>query len=1756
MKVTQNNTRLTTIERVAVGGRPSSSDGHLGQIVSDDDASIDSHLAAAACYLTLKSMNQKLLDISTDLITAGLSNSKKIDILIGKIIVANDDPEHNLFWRALHIPELGRQRNHGKAVNADRRRANAFIQCFLLKNGGKRELNNLGWLVTKMVNAFYKRYKNFCDAPHTKRLALLKGLSPKFDPTPSVVKGKKGRVGIMRNNKSDYTFIRSALCRRVRYCPYLYDSAVNRSYQDEPVCNDKKKKTKVRLKHWIGQRLRRSGHTHFKDTNVESKWVDELRLAYRSGLKWRQRSQLSRSKRKLARSHDRRARQGNNHQQQQPQQSKQLQRQQQRLPQSRHQQQHNINITDNAKQAKAQTSTPTLQPSAKAGVRRRRVKKKAPPITKIRIATYNVGGLGRNVQYVIDKCEQYRIDVIAITETQTKSKIWIPSGWTFKNSPRDGRRGGGTGLLYRDNLRIQPVNHIKSTKTTGKNGPPEWSSYKLMHGNSSRYDMLTVVYAPPQGPLSTMQSLFTEVNMEMQLHNCRGHILLGDFNVPLWTHYTNFDKKLGRSYLASRVPDHISASGKAKIGQSNQIHKYLRSAGLSHMTSIVNVESPHTKTLISTHYQRNASGGRSYTTLDYIIAVGANLQQRCTNVQVQMTAKDHSIVYCDVEHPRHVTKFVSRPRYARLNNSDPDVKLQRSRNFHSQLETETAAWTADNPIQSPTMSDFAVIMENAARAALGSTTPRKKRGITPQPWWTKELTLLKKGVKRRTNQLRRTRLVDGLAGKVMETAARAKVAEARSIYQKAVRMAVYTYKRNTRENFTCQSSSLHDSFKYMARVKNGPRKPLPYSVKQMTLKWSPIITEDPPPTALLTKCDEKLLKVKIPLWLDKGRHLVTDGDLITEDEVLRGIKDLKRYKASGLDGITNEALLAMVAPPPSASDAPLLRTFEGNGSKKQQQDADPNDNKSSNSLILRLFTACCNELLRDPSTRPVDWNRALVCMIQKVPQPTETEFRPITLLSCVCKLMERIVSNRRAELERRLGPFTADAQCGFANNREVEEAILRLVLAHQRCRQSHKPLYLMFYDQFKAFDSVSYSLMVHRFDQLGLPESLQRYLYYNNTGRVEDGRTANSRRIMGGIHDDVSNTEHDMLPARGAPQGGVLSPLSYNVANDPLIRESNGQVYDDLVDQSRPVRYVPRPDVEVVYNCGYADDTHQGDTSAENLRKRVAEHTQKCVTQSGQKMNGSPKTAAMILGGRDDDHNTRRLQNKEKLDAQLYGETIETVQKYKYLGITISLASLDGGHSPTGLLDNSNRLEQLKKTIASSRSVWCATSGTSVRVGSMLARPVVYGLAGFGIVVMPANWKKIDVLLGLAAKSVLSCYDCATTTGALAFLGWQKAQLFASIRTVTFVMRLATHPVKHMASAFINLLIGDSELRGWPTHVKQCCQHLSKMREDIGFEHPVGNTLDFDEKGVPPAVWWITISAEQVAEQTYHVPPAHHDLHQALISILTELQKPPSQPTNAAAGAPNGVNNQPQSELSSQPTIADGDQLNDDDLDLCDMSQAGRRQLVKRWCEDLKTEFRLKPHASVLHSNFAHISFMFYHYESFNPRGKRYHRDCYICKKSPDDASGGGADGYDTPEHLATECDGHHAITAVIEALATSLCYRFRDTGRLFATDASRRSEIANVLLTLDPVADGTLTELSADDWQDIATCHKKLYAIRSAFYHHCEKGGDDAAPIAQLIGVPAMSRRLRRLKAARYYNRVDEAEKGKYTSFNQLNVR
>ena len=186
---------------------------------------------------------------------------------------------------------------------------------------------------------------------------------------------------------------------------------------------------------------------------------------------------------------------------------------------------------------------------------------------------------------------------------------------------------------------------------------------------------------------------------------------------------------------------------------------------------------------------------------------------------------------------------------------------------------------------------------------------------------------------------------------------------------------------------------------------------------------------------------------------------------------------------------------------------------------------------------------------------PSDWKHGIIIPIHK-PNKLKTEassYRPITLLSCIGKYMEKILCNRLIHwLER--NKILSDHQCGFRKGLSTYDVLHRLEQNIKNSLFHHSHTVVVYLDLQGAFDKVWHPGLLYKLAKIGISGRMFRW--------IEDYLLNRTFQVR------VGNSLSDIHPVNaGVPQGAVLSPTLFNLMLHDLPEKQGINIYtyaDDI----------------------------------------------------------------------------------------------------------------------------------------------------------------------------------------------------------------------------------------------------------------------------------------------------------------------------------------------------------------------------------------------------------------------------------------------------------------------------------------------------------------------------------------------------------------------------------------------------------------
>ena len=278
-------------------------------------------------------------------------------------------------------------------------------------------------------------------------------------------------------------------------------------------------------------------------------------------------------------------------------------------------------------------------------------------------------------------------------------------------------------------------------------------------------------------------------------------------------------------------------------------------------------------------------------------------------------------------------------------------------------------------------------------------------------------------------------------------------------------------------------------------------------------------------------------------------------------------------------------------------------------------------------LLLKLY----NDIWTSGNF-PDLWHLATVIPLPK-PGKDHTDpsnYRPIALTSCLCKLMEKLV-NKRLMWVLENGNLLSSLQCGFRKNRSTMDHLVRLETFIREAFIRGEHIVAVFFDLEKAFDTTwKYGILrdLHKMGLRGyLPQFIENFLK-NRSFQVKVG----------------SHLSDPLTQEEGVPQGSVLSPLLFEIKMDSIVSELSNGIDGSLFVDDFSILYKSRAPIDTI----------------ERQLQLQLNKLELWANKNGFKFSTS-KTEAV--------HFCRKRKCTRQPDLRLCKERLPVSKEYKYLGV-------------------------------------------------------------------------------------------------------------------------------------------------------------------------------------------------------------------------------------------------------------------------------------------------------------------------------------------------------------------------------------------------------------------------------------------------------------------------------------------------------
>ena len=291
--------------------------------------------------------------------------------------------------------------------------------------------------------------------------------------------------------------------------------------------------------------------------------------------------------------------------------------------------------------------------------------------------------------------------------------------------------------------------------------------------------------------------------------------------------------------------------------------------------------------------------------------------------------------------------------------------------------------------------------------------------------------------------------------------------------------------------------------------------------------------------------------------------------------------------------------------------------------------------KAGGDAMVEILHVLFN-LILETGEIPSSFKKALIVVLYKKDDRSECKnYRPISLLSHIYKLFMTIIGGR---ITNDLYSCLPDSQAAYQPNRGTTEQIFALSQMIEKSIEFNKPMFMIFIDFTKAFDSIKLDKLWSILDKTSLNKN-----YINLLKSVYDGSEAS-------IKSDLGNSRFVKI-RKGVKQGDMLSAVLFCVALASVILKTEEVCGSGFSIGGR-----------ILSNLSYADDIALLNECSVKLQNFVDELA-KNAKEVGLEINLS-KTKSM---------STDKLQ--QPLNITIYNKPIKQVTDFVYLGHKLTSSS-------------------------------------------------------------------------------------------------------------------------------------------------------------------------------------------------------------------------------------------------------------------------------------------------------------------------------------------------------------------------------------------------------------------------------------------------------------------------------------------------
>ncbi len=379
---------------------------------------------------------------------------------------------------------------------------------------------------------------------------------------------------------------------------------------------------------------------------------------------------------------------------------------------------------------------------------------------------------------------------------------------------------------------------------------------------------------------------------------------------------------------------------------------------------------------------------------------------------------------------------------------------------------------------------------------------------------------------------------------------------------------------------------------------------------------------------------------------------------------------------------------------------------------------------------------------------PASWREMRVTFIPKAGKSdyaVAKAYRPITLSNFILKGLERIIQWYILDHVLSEPLFRQHA---YTKGRSCDSALSTFTNEIEYALHNGKHMLAVSLDCSGAFDCIKFESAEKCMKQKGIPKNITRWYVNLLKGRK--------------VHAKVQGQATHVIPHRGSPQGGVLSPLIWNLIMDSLLTTFKGG----------PVKVLGYADDILLYVVG------KSPTTLANMMQRELKRVKEWGDMNGLTFN--PSKTSMVL--------YTRSRKKPEVRVMMGGVLLEQQNSLKYLGIEIERNLSWTKH----IRERTNKCKFLLgkcRNLISKR--WGLTPLKMDWIHKAVIRPkIAYGAVVWAHKITKGTERNLTRVQRLAMLPIMQPLRSTPTAGMEAVLGWIPLHIFVQEMGMSTYLRI------------------------------------------------------------------------------------------------------------------------------------------------------------------------------------------------------------------------------------------------------------------------------------------------------------------------------------------------------------------------------